>query len=70
MVRNESNVDRIVRALVGVALLAAWVLGWVTGTVAIVLAVLAAILVFTAAVGFCPVYRLFGVSTCAVPVKR
>jgi hypothetical protein len=70
MVRNEGNVDRIVRALVGVALLAAWGLGWVGGTVAVVLAVVAAVLLLTAAVGFCPLYRVFGMSTCPVPAKR
>ncbi len=70
MIRNESNVDRIVRALVGVALLAAWGLGWVGGTLAIVLAVLAGVLLLTAAVGFCPLYRLFGMKTLAHPVKH
>jgi hypothetical protein len=70
MIRNESNVDRIVRALVGVALLAAWGLGWVAGTVAIVLAVVAVVLLLTAVTGFCPLYRVFGMSTCPVPAKR
>ncbi len=70
MIRNESNVDRIVRALVGVVLLAAWGLGWVGGTVAIVLAIVAVVLLLTAATGFCPLYRVFGMSTCPVPAKR
>ena len=33
----------------------------------IVLLVVAVVMVVTAAVGFCPLYRLFGISTCKVP---
>jgi hypothetical protein len=70
MVRNESNVDRTVRALVGAVLLIAWVAGWLTGTLAVVLGVVGIVLLATAAMGFCPLYRVLGISTCAVPQKR
>ena len=58
--RNEHAVDRIVRVVAGLALLSlvwigpqtAW--GWV-GLVPLV----------TGLVGSCPLYRLFGVSTCS-----
>lgn len=70
MTVNEGSLDRIIRAVVGVALLAAWVLGWIGGTLAVVLGVVAIVLVVTAAVGFCPLYRVFGMSTCPVPAKR
>jgi len=70
MVRNEGNLDRILRALVGALLLVAWIAGWTTGTLALVLGIVGVVLVATAAVGFCPLYRLFGISTCPVPQKR
>jgi hypothetical protein len=70
MVRNESNVDRIVRALVGAVLLIAWVAGWWTGALAVVSGAVGIVLLATAAIGFCPLYRVFGISTCAVPQKR
>ena len=35
----------------------------------IVLFVVAAVMLVTAAVGFCPLYRLFGISTCKVPAS-
>jgi hypothetical protein len=70
MVRNEGNLDRILRALVGALLLLAWIVGWTTGTLALVLGVVGVVLVATAAVGFCPLYRVFGLSTCPVPQKR
>ena len=70
MVRNESNTDRILRAIVGAALLIAWIAGWVSGTLAAVLGIVGLVLVATAIVGFCPLYRVFGISTCPVPTKR
>ena len=67
MTKNESNLDRVVRlAIAAVALGAAAVLGFTT-IAGIVLLVVAAIMVGTAAVGFCPLYRIFGLSTCPVP---
>ena len=63
MFTNESNLDRGLRAIAGLALaIAAFAVG-AGSTVGIVLIVLAAILLVTAAVGFCPLYRLFGLRT-------
>jgi hypothetical protein len=66
MKANEGTVDRIIRAVVGVAaLLGAFVMG--AGSVAFVLlVVVGAVLLVTAAVGFCPLYRVFGINTCPV----
>ena len=36
----------------------------------IILAVVGAVMLVTAAVGFCPLYRVFGISTCKVPQTR
>jgi Protein of unknown function (DUF2892) len=68
MKANVGNVDRIIRAVVGLAaLLGAWAIG--SGSVAFVLLmVVGAILLVTAAVGFCPLYRVLGLNTC--PVAR
>ncbi|MDO5731779.1 YgaP family membrane protein [Corynebacterium sphenisci] len=65
MKRNESTADRAVRAIAGVILLilALTVAGpwnWVLG-------VIGAVLLLTGAVGFCPLYRILGVSTCPAP---
>ena len=70
MVRNEGTVDRVVRVVLGVLLIAAWAFGWLTGTPAVVLGVLGIVLVGTGAVGFCALYKVFGVSTCPVPARR
>jgi hypothetical protein len=63
---NESTVDRVVRlvvAAVAVGVSAAIGFGTVGG---IILLVVAGIMAVTAAVGFCPLYALFGISTCPV----
>jgi len=61
MKANTGNIDRAVRALAGIVLIGltlsgvigAW--GWI-GVVALA----------TAAVGWCPLYRLLGINTCVV----
>jgi hypothetical protein len=63
MIRNESNLDRTLRAIVGAILLIAWIAGWLGGACAIVLGIVGVILLLSAAVGFCPLYKLLGVST-------
>jgi hypothetical protein len=70
MVRNEGTVDRVVRVVVGLVLVAAWAFGWLTGTLAVVLGVVGIVLIGTGAAGFCPLYRMLGLSTCPVPAKR
>jgi uncharacterized membrane protein len=62
MKRNMSNLDRIVRVVLGGGLVAA---GLASGGVpGIVLYLLAAIMFATAVVSFCPLYRLLGIDTC------
>jgi uncharacterized membrane protein len=56
---NESGMDRIIRLVLGAVLLGVG-LFLVKGTVGIVLDVLGAVLIFTAATGFCLLYRVFG----------
>jgi len=60
MTRNEGTMDRAVRVVLGLALLSLVFVGphtWV-GLVGLVP-------LLTGLVGFCPVYRLLGVRTCA-----
>ena len=60
---NESSIDRIIRVVVGAALLA---LGWgdiVTGGFGLFLKVIGFVPLLTGLVGFCPLYRLFRFTT-------
>lgn len=63
MHRNESTPDRWIRLLLTV-MAAVLALAVGAGTVAgVLLLVVAAVLLVTAATGFCPLYRLVGLST-------
>lgn len=68
MKTNESSTDRIIRAIVGVAALVGALVVGIGSIGGIVLLVLGAVLVVTAAVGFCPLYRVLGLST--VPTEK
>jgi len=59
--RNEGNLDRALRVIVGLVLLALVFVGPKTplGWIGIVP-------LLTGLVGFCPAYRLFGLSTCGL----
>ncbi|MCE9573021.1 MAG: DUF2892 domain-containing protein [Deltaproteobacteria bacterium] len=61
MMTNEGTVDRAVRILLGVVLLALVFVGPATpwGLIGIVPLV-------TGLIGFCPLYRVLGLSTCPV----
>ncbi|MBK9740731.1 MAG: DUF2892 domain-containing protein [Actinobacteria bacterium] len=63
MQKNVSGPDRIVRLVIAVAaLVGAFAVGF--GSIgAWILIVVAAIMFVTAAIGFCPLYRIFGLST-------
>ncbi len=56
---NESMVDRVVRGIVGLVLLALYFSNTVTGTLGIVLVIVGAIALLTGLVGFCPLYSVF-----------
>jgi hypothetical protein len=68
MKKNMGNVDRILRVLVSVVLVALYFGGIIEGTLGIVLIAAAAIFTLTSLVSFCPIYTLIGVSTC--PTKK
>jgi hypothetical protein len=70
MTTNEGTVDRSIRALLGVVAAVGAALVGLGSVPGIVLLVVAGILLVTAAVGFCPLYRVLGISTCRVPAGR
>jgi hypothetical protein len=61
--RNIGTTDRIVRLLVGLAILAAYGLGLIGGTLALALGAVAAVLLITSLIATCPAYLPFGIST-------
>lgn len=67
---NEGTVDRSIRALLGVVAVVGALLIGLGSLPGILLLVVAGIMLVTAAVGFCPLYRVFGISTCRVPAGQ
>ncbi|MCK4860989.1 MAG: DUF2892 domain-containing protein [Rhodobacteraceae bacterium] len=62
--KNVGNIDRIIRALVGVAGLAAFFLVATTGILHWVFLIVGVIGLGTAAMSSCPIYSIFGMRTC------
>lgn len=66
---NENGIDRLLRLVLGIVLIVVsfrWFSltdGSITG---IILAIIGAVLLLTGLVGYCPAYRLVGMSTCKV----
>lgn len=60
---NMGMIDRVVRVAAAITVGVLWYLNIISGTVAIVLGVVAAIFILTSAVGFCPLYAPFRLST-------
>ena len=61
---NVGSADKVVRILVAVALAAVALTTDLGSTLTIVAWVAAGIALLTGLVGFCPLYRVLGVSTC------
>jgi hypothetical protein len=64
MKKNMGTADRIIRVIIAAIIGILYFTGTVSGTLGIVLLVLAGVFVLTSSIGFCPLYALFGISTC------
>lgn len=64
MNKNVGTIDRSIRAIVGIAAIAAYALGMVAGTLGIITLVVGIAMLGTAAIGWCPPYTLLGINTC------
>lgn len=68
MKKNMGNTDRIVRVLIAIIIGGLFFSGTLTGLVGTILLVLAGVFVATSVFSFCPLYTIFGLSTC--PTKE
>ena len=69
MNKNVGSADKVIRILLAIVFTALYFTNTVTGTLGIVLLVLGAIFLLTSLMGFCPIYRIVGISTCKVKQK-
>ena len=69
MTANVGTIDRVLRIVIGVALLA-WALGLIPGVAASVWGWIGLVPLGTALIGYCPAYSIFGIRTCAAPSQK
>lgn len=63
MKRNMGTLDRGIRIMIAVVVIALFYMKVISGTLAIVLLVLSGIFIVTGFISFCPLYLPFGIST-------
>jgi Protein of unknown function (DUF2892) len=68
MKKNLGSADRLVRVIMAAVIATLYLTNVITGTLGLVLLVLAGVFVATSLISFCPLYAIFGLSTC--PVKQ
>ena len=61
MKKNMENADRIVRLIVAAIIVALYFTNIISGTLGLILLIVAIIFVLTSAIGFCPLYMIFGI---------
>ncbi|MCB0667009.1 MAG: DUF2892 domain-containing protein [Saprospiraceae bacterium] len=68
MKKNMSNLDRTIRIILAAIFAYLYFSGTLSGTLGLVLVILGVVFVLTSLVSFCPLYTIFGISTC--PAKQ
>jgi len=66
MKKNLGAIDKLVRLVVALLLIIVYFQGLVVGILGVVFLIIAAIFVVTSLVGICPIYAVFGISSCPV----
>jgi len=64
------SIDKLVRIIIAVIIAILYFTNVISGTFGIILLVLATVFVLTSLVSFCPIYTVFGLSTCKNQEKK
>ncbi len=70
MKKNMGKIDRVIRILFAVVIGILYFNDSISGLTAIILGIFAIVFLATSFIGFCPLYRLFNISTGAVQSKE
>ena len=70
--KNESDKDRIIRAVIAVLLIVFYfaVPSSINASIANIGLIVAGVLLFNAISGTCMIYRAFGINTCPIPENK
>ncbi len=69
MITNQSNTDRMIRAIVAVILLVVSYTSGFDSTIGMAALAVAGVLIFNVVSGNCYIYRVLGINTCPVDLK-
>ena len=64
MKKNMGSHDRIIRIAAAIIIAILYLTNQITGVAGIILGLVAILLVITSLISICPMYMLFGISTC------
>jgi len=64
MKKNMGSYDKLIRLVLAIVLIVLYYTGVISGTIGIIGLVLALVFTVTSLISFCPLYTLFGISTC------
>jgi len=64
MKKNMGSTDKIIRLIIAAVIGVLFLTNIISGTLGVILLALAGIFVLTSVISFCPLYTLFGASTC------
>ena len=64
MKKNMGSIDRTIRITIAAIFIITWLANLISGATAVVLVSLATVFMVTSLIGFCPLYKLFGINTC------
>jgi hypothetical protein len=67
MKTNMAMADRVIRAIIAVVIVVLYFTGVLNGTLALILGIVAVVFLLTGIISFCPIYKLFGLSTLPEP---
>ena len=70
MIRNVGTIDRSIRIVLGIVLIAFGLTHVVTGGVAIAAYVIGAVALVTGVFRYCPAWSVFGINTCPLKLSQ
>ncbi len=70
MKKNMGSADKIIRIIIAAIIAILYFTGTIQGTLGIVLLIIAIVFLLTSMISFCPLYAIFGISTCPAKEKK
>jgi hypothetical protein len=70
MKKNIGVADRIIRILIAIVIAVLFFMEFITGTLGIILLIVAGVFLITSMMGFCGLYKIFGIRTCPAKAPK